>query len=63
MKKLVLLYITSLCLLLIGCWKNNNETGIPKEEMPEMSPVCPEGFYWFESIKQCKKMENTEIED
>ena len=49
MKQLVLLSsILCLSFLFFGCWNNDNEIGIPEDELPEESPVCPEGFYWFE---------------
>jgi hypothetical protein len=64
MKKLVLLSsILCLSFLLFGCWNNDNEIGIPEDELPEESPVCPEGFYWFESVKSCIMMENAQIEE
>ena len=50
-----------LSLFLCGCWENEN--WLPKEELPEESPVCPEGFYRFDSIKSCVMMENAEVAD
>ena len=62
MKKIFLMSgVLMLSLFLCGCWENEN--WLPKEELPEESPVCPEGFYRFDSIKSCVMMENAEVTD
>jgi hypothetical protein len=60
MKKLLLLWIFSMSFLLIWCWDNKEDWWIPEEELPQESSICPEGFYWFDSVKRCMNIENVE---
>ena len=61
MKKLLLLWIlSSFSLLLIWCWEKKDDSGIPEEELPQEVSMCPEGFYWFDSVKTCVRTENVE---
>ena len=60
MKKLLLLWIVSMSFLLIWCWDNKENWWIPEEELPQESSICPEGFYWFDSVKRCMNIENVE---
>lgn len=60
MKKLLLLWIFSMSFLLIWCWDNKGNWWIPEEELPQESSICPEGFYWFDSVKRCMNIENVE---
>ena len=60
MKKLLLLWIVSMSFLLIWCWDNKDNWWIPEEELPQESSICPEGFYWFDSVKRCINIENVE---
>ena len=61
MKKLLLLWIlSSFSLLLIWCWEKKDDSGIPEEELPQKSSICPEWFYWFDSVKSCVRTENAE---
>jgi len=60
MKKLLLLWIFSMSFLLIWCWDNKENWWIPEEELPQESSICPEGFYWFDSVKRCMNIENVE---
>jgi hypothetical protein len=60
MKKLLLLWIVSMSFLLIWCWDNKDNWWIPEEELPQESSICPEGFYWFDSVKRCMNIENVE---
>ena len=60
MKKLLLLWIVSISFLLIWCWDNKDNWWIPEEELPQESSICPEGFYWFDSVKRCMNIENVE---
>jgi hypothetical protein len=60
MKKLLLLWIFSMSFLLIWCWDNKDNWWIPEEELPQESSICPEGFYWFDSVKRCMNIENVE---
>ena len=60
MKKLLLLWIVSMSFLLIWCWDNKEDWWIPEEELPQESSICPEGFYWFDSVKRCMNIENVE---
>ena len=60
MKKLLLLWIFSMSFLLIWCWDNKDDWWIPEEELPQESSICPEGFYWFDSVKRCMNIENVE---
>ena len=32
------------------------------EEIPEIAPICPEGFYWIESAKSCVLTEDSFVE-
>lgn len=51
MKKLFLYWSLSLLMILMmGCWEAQTTTN----EMPEVSPTCPEGRYWIDSIKSCE---------
>ena len=60
MKRLLLLWIFSMSFLLIWCWDNKEDWWIPEEELPQESSICPEGFYWFDSVKRCMNIENVE---
>lgn len=60
MKRLSFLLFISMSFFLVWCWSSDGENAIPKDEMPEESSICPEGFYWFESIKRCMMIDNVE---
>ena len=42
--------------ILSGCKKQKFE------EIPEIAPICPEGFYWIESAKSCVLTEDSFVE-
>ncbi len=51
MKKYWLVLILFLLSLLMGC--TNAPEKNPQEEQPEQASVCPEGYYWIDSVKSC----------
>lgn len=57
MKKYVFVLILFLLTLLVGCSKKAEQT--PQEEKPERASVCPEGYYWIDSVKSCVFIENS----
>ncbi len=51
MKKIVIGVCLLCCIVFSGCGaKSQNEVA---DEKPELVPICPEGFYWVDSIKSC----------
>lgn len=52
MKKSLLLILLTVYILISGC--GNDEPKINME--PELSPICPEGFYRVDTIKSCESL-------
>ena len=50
MRKLILISCFALSVLSFAA-----EAKLPEavDEKPELAPICPEGFYWVDSIKSC----------
>ena len=49
MKKILLMSVILFGLFVLsGCWKK-----VSTADQPVESPVCPEWYYWFDSVKSC----------
>ena len=51
MKKIVI-GVFLLCCMLFSGWGAKSQDEVV-DEKPELAPICPEGFYWVDSIKSC----------
>ena len=51
MKKIVIGVCLLCCMLFSGCGAKSQDEAV--DEKPELAPICPEGFYWVDSIKSC----------
>ena len=61
MKKLILFSILLwFGFIFVWCWSSQKEWELPEEELPQESSICPEWFYWFDSVKTCVRTENVE---
>ncbi len=60
MKKLILFSLFLCFGFLLWCWNSQKEWELPEEELPQESSICPEWFYWFDSVKSCVRTENAE---
>lgn len=51
MKKIVIGVFLLCCIVFSGCGARSQDEAF--DEKPELAPICPEGFYWVDSIKSC----------
>ena len=51
MKKIVIGVFLLCAIVLSGCGAKSQDGAV--NEKPELAPICPEGFYWVDSIKSC----------
>ena len=51
MKKIVIGVFLLCGIVLSGCGAKSQDEAF--DEKPELAPICPEGFYWVDSIKSC----------
>lgn len=51
MKKIVIGVFLLCGIVLSGCGAKSQDGAV--NEKPELAPICPEGFYWVDSIKSC----------
>ena len=51
MKKILLGSFFLFSFMFSGCG-GTPQNELPREK-PEIAPICPEGFYWVDSIKSC----------
>jgi len=51
MKKILLVAFLLFSVMFSGC-RDNPQDEFPREK-PEIAPICPEGFYWVDTIKSC----------
>lgn len=51
MKKILLVAFLLFFFMFSGC-RDNPQDEFPREK-PEIAPICPEGFYWVDTIKSC----------
>ncbi|MFC2695895.1 MAG: hypothetical protein ACFN4U_02505 [Candidatus Absconditicoccaceae bacterium] len=51
MKKNLIGVFLLCCMLFSGCGAKSQDEAV--DEKPELAPICPEGFYWVDSIKSC----------
>lgn len=47
-------------LVLAGCGEENTVAKV--NEKPELAPICPEGYYWLDTIKSCAILEDDMME-
>jgi len=47
-------------LVLAGCGESSEGEKI--NEKPELAPICPEGYYWLDTIKSCAILEDDMLE-
>ena len=51
MRKFVIGVFLLCCMVFSGCGAKSQDEVV--DEKPELAPICPEGFYWVDSIKSC----------
>lgn len=51
MKKILLVAFLLFSFMFSGCGTTLQDKSF--EEKPEIAPICPEGFYWVDTIKSC----------
>jgi hypothetical protein len=47
-------------LVLAGCGEFSGTETV--NEKPELAPICPEGYYWLDTIKSCAILEDDMLE-
>jgi hypothetical protein len=47
-------------LVLAGCGESSRTETV--NEKPELAPICPEGYYWLDTIKSCAILEDDMLE-
>ena len=47
-------------LVLAGCGESSGTETV--NEKPELAPICPEGYYWLDTIKSCAILEDDMLE-
>ena len=61
MKRVVVVFVIMLWfLVLVGCGESS-KTEIVNEK-PELAPICPEGYYWLDTIKSCAILDDDMLE-
>ncbi len=46
--------------VLAGCGESSGTETV--NEQPELAPICPEGYYWLDTIKSCAILEDDMLE-
>lgn len=61
MKRVVVVFVVMLWfLVLAGCGESSGEETV--NEKLELAPICPEGYYWLDTIKSCVILEDDMLE-
>lgn len=61
MKRVVVVFVIMLWLLVLaGCGESSGTETV--NEKPELAPICPEGYYWLDTIKSCAILEDDMLE-
>ena len=61
MKRVVVVFVIMLWfLILAGCGESSKTEMV--NEKPELAPICPEGYYWLDTIKSCAILEDDMLE-
>jgi hypothetical protein len=47
-------------LILAGCGESSKTEMV--NEKPELAPICPEGYYWLDTIKSCAILDDDMLE-
>lgn len=47
-------------LVLVGCGESSGTETV--NEKQELAPICPEGYYWLDTIKSCAILEDDMLE-
>ena len=59
MKRFMVVFVVMLWfLVLVGCGESSETVN----EKPELAPICPEGYYWLDTIKSCAILEDDMLE-
>ena len=61
MKRFMAVFVVMLWfLVLAGCGESSGTETV--NEQPELAPICPEGYYWLDTIKSCAILEDDMLE-
>lgn len=61
MKRVVVVFVVMIWfLVLVGCGESSKTEMV--NEKPELAPICPEGYYWLDTIKSCAILEDDMLE-
>ena len=61
MKRFMAFFVFMLWLfVLAGCGESSGTETV--NEKPELAPICPEGYYWLDTIKSCAILEDDMLE-
>lgn len=61
MKRFMIVFVVMLWLfVLAGCGESSGTETV--NEQPELAPICPEGYYWLDTIKSCAILEDDMLE-
>lgn len=61
MKRFMVLFVIMLWfLVLAGCGESSRTETV--NEKPELAPICPEGYYWLDTIKSCVILDDDMLE-
>ncbi|MBF0981724.1 hypothetical protein HXK74_03755 [Candidatus Gracilibacteria bacterium] len=61
MKRFMVFFVVMLgFLVLVGCGEFSGTEIV--NEKPELAPICPEGYYWLDTIKSCAILEDDMLE-
>ncbi|MBB1543668.1 MAG: hypothetical protein HG456_002790 [candidate division SR1 bacterium] len=61
MKRFMVVFVIMLgFLVLAGCGESSGTETV--NEKPELAPICPEGYYWLDTIKSCAILEDDMLE-
>ena len=61
MKRFMIVFVVMFWfLVLVGCGESSRTEIV--NEKPELAPICPEGYYWLDTIKSCAILEDDILE-
>lgn len=61
MKRVVVVFVVMLWFfVLAGCGESSGTEAV--NEKPELAPICPEGYYWLDTIKSCVILDDDMLE-
>ena len=61
MKRFMVVFVVMLWLFVLAVCGEFSGTETVNEK-PELAPICPEGYYWLDTIKSCAILEDDMLE-